>query len=67
MLHSKEIEDEINYAKKLYELRYLLGPIECSCHYTIFNIYYDRQYQVNPKSFTCGNSKCRKKFPITIP
>lgn len=66
MKYSQEIAEEIAYSKQLFNLKYLPGPKECKCHSTVFNIYYDSQYKVNPMSFTCTNSKCRKNFPITI-
>lgn len=66
MNNYNEIEEEITYDKKLYGIKYLPGPIECKCHSKVFNIYYDNQYKVNPMSFTCCNSHCPKKFPITI-
>ena len=51
MKYSKEIEEEIAYAKQLFNLKYLPGPKEWTCHSTVFIIYYDSQYKVNPMSY----------------
>lgn len=61
MQYPLEIQEEIDYAKKLYAKSILTGPIKCSCQSKSFKIYYDKQYQTNPMSFTCANPNCRKK------
>lgn len=66
MKYSFNQEEEINFAKKLYEKKILPGPGQRSCGTTIFKIYYDSLYKTNPMSFTCANPKCRKKYSILI-
>ena len=42
------------------------GPLKCSYNSTLFKIYHDSLYITNPMSFSCCNSKCRKKYSILI-
>lgn len=69
MQYLLEVQEGINFAKKLYSKSILPGPIKWSCQLKTFKIYFNKQYKwykTNPISFTCANSKCRKKCPITI-
>jgi len=42
------------------------GPKSCICGTNFFNIYSDSSYKINGCTFICGNSKCRRKYSITI-
>jgi len=60
------MEQNIEKIKLLYEKGFLPGPKICQCGANFFKIYKDNNYKINKYSFSCANSKCRKKFPTTI-
>ena len=59
-------EKAIETANYLHEKGYLPGPGYCTCGGNYFKIYKDPNYKLNCCSFSCYNTKFRKKFPITI-
>jgi len=40
-------ETELTYAQKLYEKKYLIGPITCTCENKTFIVQYDKQAKVS--------------------
>ena len=60
------LNEEIEYAKKLYYKRYLPGNLICIYSSKSFNIYKDNHYKINRMSFLCSNNKCINKYIITI-
>lgn len=65
-INQNDLSQEIDYAKNLYNNKYLQGPEISTCDSNTFKIYKDLQYKINKMSFRCSNNKCWKKYKITI-
>ena len=47
MQYPLKVQEEIEYAKKLYSKSIFQCPVKCSCHSITSKIYYDKLYKTN--------------------